>query len=161
MLNNPLILTTESDNIVLSSQEDLICLAKREHDEDLKVNDNSFDDLPEDYPRFINSYNQGLKYLQDYFEGRYLNISSIPFNKYEIISDEDEMLISSNDYEEVKGKFLSYIRNTQQEYLDNGDKDESEVDDLILSFKSLFEADVSYLNGALVDYGFKELVVQK
>lgn len=153
-----IVLITESNEIVLSSQEDLICLAVNEHKEDLKVNDNSFDGLPEDYPRFISSYNQALKYLQDYYEGRYLNIKSIPFNKYEIISDEDEILISSNDYEEVKSKFLSYIRSTQQEYLNTGDKDIQEVDDLILSFKKLFEADTSYLNKTLIDYGFKELI---
>lgn len=154
-----IILTTESDEIVLSSQEDLICLAVKEHEEDLKVNNDSFDDLPENYPRFISSYNQALKYLQEYYEGRYLNIQTIPFNKYEIISDEDEQFISSNDYEEVKNKFLSYIRSTQQEYLNNGDKEESEVNDLIFSFKSLFEDDIAHFNEALTDYGFQELIV--
>lgn len=78
---------------------------------------------------------------------------------YEIISVEGEVLISSNDLNLVKEKFLSYIKMTQQEYHENGDKDEDEIEELITYFRDSFE-NIDYLNITLIDYGFEELVIK-
>jgi hypothetical protein len=79
---------------------------------------------------------------------------------YKIISDEQELLIESNSREEVENKFLDYIRYTQQEWINMGDKTEEEVDTLIKDYKWLITSNTQNFNSVLIDYGFEELIIK-
>lgn len=76
--------------------------------------------------------------------------------QFEIVCHEGESLVKTSDLSEVKESFLSYIRDTQQEYIDNDDKSKEEVDEFISSLKESF-GDISHLNEVLNDYGFYPL----
>jgi len=77
--------------------------------------------------------------------------------EYEIVSIEGELLISSPDINAVKEKFLSYINQTQEEYIKNGDKDEKEVNEFLDSYRDMFN-DEKLFNDTLIDYGFEKLI---
>lgn len=72
-----IILTTMDNDVVLDGEEDLIELARIELKEDVFEANDGWDDMPDDYPREINTFNEALVYLQTYFDDRYHNIYEI------------------------------------------------------------------------------------
>lgn len=71
-----IILKTEADDVAVNGKQGLIELAQWEHKQDVEMN-GGFDDLPSNYPRSIETYNQAVGYLQEYFDGRYVNINEL------------------------------------------------------------------------------------
>lgn len=76
--------------------------------------------------------------------------------QFAIISNEDELLIATDDIYKAEEEFLNYIRYTQQEWIDNGERSKEDVDKLISDYRKDF-MEISRLNNTLVDYGFNEL----
>lgn len=70
-----IILKTLDGEIIIDGKKGLISLAKAEHKEDVEEVNGGFDDLPTDYPRSIETYNEALTYLQKYYAERYENIN--------------------------------------------------------------------------------------
>ncbi|KAB7891404.1 hypothetical protein [Poseidonibacter ostreae] len=76
---------------------------------------------------------------------------------YELISWENEPLIKSNDLKEVREKFLSYVKDTKNEYVVNGDKTEEEVEEEVNDMRESIKEEV-FFNDTLNDYGFEPLI---
>lgn len=85
--------------------------------------------------------------------------------KYTIYSTENEILIENATLSAATDKFLSYIRETKQEYIASGEKSEEEVAEEMEEYKSDMEngtttmTNFEAINDCLLDYGFEKLIV--
>lgn len=72
-----IILTTMDNDVVLDGEQGLIELARAELHEDVFEANDGWDDMSDEYPREINTFDEAVAYLQTYFEDRYHNIQEI------------------------------------------------------------------------------------
>lgn len=72
-----IILKTMDNDVVLDGEKSLIELARAELKEDVFEANDGWEDMSDDYPREINTFDEAVVYLQTYFDDRYHNIHEI------------------------------------------------------------------------------------
>ena len=77
--------------------------------------------------------------------------------KYKILyKNSGDIFAEKKNLNAIKKVLLKYIKNYQQQYIESGDKTNSDVKLLIKEYKSSF-CDLEYFNETLNEFGFKEI----